>query len=288
MSQINTRFNSLFSLEVWHEYYGGVCPDIEFSVPRTAAGIVRGTGLLAKAVEGTLHVLYPTNEGGPPAGSGAGAIGAAGAAGAAGKTVRIGLLVRDPYFANITEGFDPASGALHYQNKTLPTALDDPPTRVVLRDMDPALWREGAFAVVDIAIAPGFPASAPRYQIRLKARGDSVRYYVVVKGFSNGDVDQLAVQEQASGSPGQPDEVKFYKVPPAQLSADEKSRMDILATDGARVLLFRSATAVARRERSTKQIQLMRNTEAVIERLPQPGKDRGTADLIVQLSKSKP
>jgi len=274
MTQINTRFKPLFLLEVWHEYYGGVCPDIDFTVPQNTAGILRGTGLLAKAVEGTLHVLYRSDEAGPPPVS------------AAGKTVRIGLVVRDPCFANITEGFDPVAGALYYQNKTAAEALDDPPAKVVLRNVDPELWREGAFGVVDIAIAPGFTTSAPRYQVRFKARADNLRYYVVVKGFSNGDIDQLAVQEQATGSPGQPDEVKFQKVTPAELSADEKSRMDILATDGAKVLLFKSATAVARRERSTKQIQLMRNTEAVIERLPQPGKDRGTADLIVQLSKS--
>jgi len=274
--QINTRFQRLFSLEVWHEYYGSVCSDIGFTVPQNTAGILRGAGMLAKGVEGTLHVLYRTDEAGTPAAS------------ASGKTVRIGLVVRDPCFANITEGFDPASGALYYQNKTAAEALDDPPAKVVLRDVDPELWREGAFGVVDIAIAPGFTTSAPRYRIRFKARADSVRYYVVVKGFSNGDIDQLAVQEQTSGSPGQPDEVKFPKVPPAQLSTDEKSRMDILASDGAKVLLFKSATAVARREIRTKQIQLMRNAEALIERLPQPGKDRGTADLIVQLSKSKP
>lgn len=268
-----TRFKTLYSLEVRHDYYGGACPDVGFVVPQDTAGLMRGAGMVAKGRDGAFHVLYRADEGGAPVSP------------AGGKTVRIGLLVRDPYFANITEGFAPASGALHYRNKLAATALDDPPATVVLRDMDPELWRDGAFAVVEIKIAPAFYASAPSYQIHFKARVDTLRYYVVVKGFSNGDVDQLAVQEQ---TPGQPGEVMFEKVPPAQLTPDEKSRADILTTDGAKVLLFKSATIVARRERSAKQIQLMRNTEPLIERLPYPGKDRGTSDLIVHVSKSKP
>jgi hypothetical protein len=240
------------------------------------AELLRGAGMVTKSIGGAFHVLYRTGDAGGPVVS------------AAGKTVRIGLVVRDPCFANITEGFDPASGALHYQNRTAATALDDPPSKVVLRDVDPELWREGALAVIDVRIDPALYASAASYQIDFKARTDTLRYYVVVKGFSNGDVDQLAVRDQTSGSSGGPDEVMFEKVAPAQLSADESARSNVLATDGAKVLLFRSVAAVARRERSGKQIQLMRNTEPLVEWLPQPGKDRGTADLIVQLSKSKP
>lgn len=268
-----TRFKTLFSLEVLHDYYGGVCPDVGFVVPQDTAGLMRGAGMVAKGRDGAFHVLYRADEGGTPV------------LPAGGKTVRIGLVIRDPHFANITEEFEPASSALHFRNQQAATALDDPPAKVVLRDVDPELWREGAFGGVDIKIAPAFYASAPSYQIHFKARVDTLQYYVVVKGFSNGDVDQLAVQEQTPGLPG---EVKFEKVPPAQLTADEKSRTDILATDGAKVLLFKSATAVARRERSGRQIQLMRNTEPLVERLPQPGRDRGTSDLIVHVSKSKP
>lgn len=270
-----TRFKTLFSLEVRHDFHEGVCPDIGFIVPEDVVRLMRGAGMLAKPVEGACHVLYCSDEAGAPV------------VPAGGKTMRIGLVVRDPYFANITEGFDPASGALHYRNTALPASLDDPPAKVALRDVDPELWREGAFAVVDIAIDPALYTAAPRYPIHFKARTDWLRYYVVVKGFSNGDLDQLAVRDQTSGSAGQPGEVHFEKVAPEQLSADEKSRTEILATDGAKVLLFKSVTAVARRKRSGKQFQLMRSSEPLVEWLPQPGKDRGTADLIVHLSKSQ-
>lgn len=276
-----TPLKPLFSLEVWHDYYGRACPDVSFIVPGDTTRLLRGAGMLAKRFDDALRLLYLADEAGAPKLS------------AVGKTVRIGLVVRDAYFANITEGFNPASGALHYRNREVATALD-PPENVVLRDVDRELWREPAFGLIDIAIAPVFYTSAPTFRIHFKARADTFRYYVVVKGFSNGDIDQLAVQD-TSGSPGKPpgnspesEVVKFAKVPPAQLTDDEKARTSILATDGAKVLLFRSLATVARRERSANQIQLMRNTEAVIERLPQPGKDRGTADLIVYLSKSKP
>jgi len=270
-----TRFKQLFSLEVWHDYYGGVCPDVGFVIPDQVASTLRGAGMFAKVVGGTLYVVFRSDDTGAPIQP------------VAGKTLRFGLVVRDPYFANITDGFDLSSGALHYRNSHVATALDDPPARVALRDVDPALWRDGALGVVDIVIDPGFYTSTAGFQVRFKARLDTWRYYVVVKGFSNGDVDQLAVQPQTSGAPA-PGDVTFEKVAPAQLTAEEKSRSDLLATDGARVLLFRSLTGIPRAETGAKQIQLMRNTEAVIERLPQPGKRRGTADLIVQLSKSKP
>jgi hypothetical protein len=269
-----TRFKQLFSLEVWHDYYGGVYPDAGFVISDKVAATLRGAGMFAKVVGGTLYVVFRADDTGAPVQR------------AAGKTLRFGLVIRDPYFANITEGFDP-SKALHYRNSQVATALDDPPDKVALRDVDPALWRDGALGLVDIAIDPVLYTRAASFQIRFAARVDTWRYYVVVKGFSNGDVDQLAVQPQTSGAPA-PGDVAFDKVPPAQLTADEKARTDVLATDGAKVLLFRSATGIPRRETGAKPMQLLRNTEAVIERLPQPGKSRGTADLIVQLSKSKP
>lgn len=153
--------------------------------------------------------------------------------------------------------------------------------------VDPELWRGGVFGVVEIAIAPSFYRSAPSFTVAFQARLETLRYYVVAKGFSNGDVDQLAVQDQGFGEPGHLDEVKFEKVPPEQLTADERAKTELLGSDGARVLLFRSLSSVTRRQSGRKRIQLMRNSEPLIENLPQPGRDRGTADLVVQLSKSK-
>lgn len=337
-----TSFNTLFSLEVEHDYYGGACPDVGLVVPGDVAQLMRGAGLLARSVEGALHFFWRDT--------------AAGASirPAAGKTVRIGLMVQNPSFANITEGFDPGAGALLYRNRAAASGLDDRPVKVslcgsilswplarvarpvtvTLKDaaarilrtvtvtaqddrpvvsldltgfapglltleeayagrvtrsthyLETELWPKGVFGVVEIAISGSFYRTPPRFAVTFQARLETLRYYVVARGFSNGDVDQLSVQDQGFGDPERPDEVKFEKVLPAQLTPDEQARTELLGSDGARVLLFRSLSAVARRQSGRKRIQLMRNSEALIENLPQPGRERGTADLIVQLSKS--
>lgn len=285
-----TRFKTLFSLEVRHDYYGGACTDVGFVVPQDVVRLMTGAGLMARSIEGALHVFYRATD------TGAGAP----VRSAAGKTVRMGLRVQNPSFANITAGFEPGAGALYYRNGAAAGALDAP-VRVALVGqapagdihggippyVDPELWREGVFGVVEIAIAPAFYKSAPSFTVPFQSRLETLRYYVVTRGFSSGDVDQLSVQDQGFGEPGHADEVKFEKVLPAQLTADEKSRAELLGRDGARVLLFRSLSAVTRRQSGRKRIQLMRNSEPLIENLPQPGKERGTAELVVQLSKSK-
>jgi hypothetical protein len=251
---------------------------------------MRGTGLVAKRIHGALHVFYRAT------GTGTGAR----VRSAAGVTVRLGLRVLNPSFANVTAGFDPGAGALYYRNGAAAGALDAP-VRVTLVGqapagdthegttayVDPELWREGVFGVVEIAIAPAFYESAPSFTVAFQARLEPLRYYVVTRGFSTGDVDQLSVRDQGFGEPGQPGEVEFEKVPPEQLSADEKARAELLGRDGARVLLFRSRSPITRKQGGRKRIQLMRNSEPLIENLPQPGRDRGTAELVVQLSKSK-
>jgi len=343
---MTTRFKTLFSLEVRHGYYGGPCGDVGFVVPRDVVQLMKGAGLLTRVIDGALHVFYRADD----AGAGAGM-----PRSLAGTTVRIGLAVQSPFFANITEGFDPSAGALHYRNSVAAGALDDRPARVSLggnsfswplartarpvtvslKDaagrplrtetvtagndrpvmsfdltgvppgaltleetyaagvtrtshyLDPELSREGAFGLVEVAIDGAFYDNAPKFTVAFQARLETLRYYVVAKGFSSGDVDLLAVRDQGFGDQGRPDEVKFEKVLSEKLTEDERSRTELLAGDGARVILFRSLSAVARRHNGRKRIQLMRNSEALIEHLPQPGRDRGTSDLIVHLSKSK-
>lgn len=339
-----TRFKTLFSLEVRHDYYGGACGDVGVVIPQDVALLMRGTGLLARSVDGALRVLYRASGDGVPAVS------------AAGRTVRLGLRVQSPSFANITQDFDPGAGTLYYRNGAAAGALDAParlslqgpvlswplvstarPVTVTVEDaagrvlrtgtvtaannrpvvsldvtgvtpgaltlqesssegvtrwaraayVDAELSREGVFGVVELTIAPAFYTSAPAFKVAYQARRETLRYYVVTKGFSSGDVDLLSVKDLGAGEPGHPDELKFEKVQPDGLTAEEKARADILGADGARVLLFRSLSAVTRQQAGRKRLQLLRNTEPLIENLPQPGRDRGTADLVVQLSKSQ-
>ncbi|WP_437316185.1 hypothetical protein [Sorangium sp. So ce385] len=334
------QLKTLLSLAVSHDYYGGVCKDVRFVIPEDVSRSMRGALLLVKIVEGVLHVLYRADEDGAPIVS------------AAGTTLRIGLSVQDPRFANITEGFAPADGVLHYRNATAPGKLDAPakvalagsslsralsaparPVTVTLRDasgralraetittqndrsavsfdltgvtpgacgleeiypggvsrtsahyVDPELRREAAFGVIELRIDSGFYAAAPAFEVSFRARRETLKYYLVARGFTNGDVDHLSVQDNGFMDQGRP-EVRFVKVPPSEFTPAEISA-DLLGGRDAKVLLFKSESPVARQENGRKKIQLMRNSEVMIEHLPQPGADRATTDLIVHLSKS--
>lgn len=336
-----TRYKTLFSLKVTHDYEGGVCADVGFIVLDDVSRRLSGAGMVAKVVDGVFSVFHAVRE--PPLpGMLARTI--------AGETLRIGLVAAGTAFANITDGFDPAAGVLLYRNGSTPGSLDEPtrvrlggsliqyalsraqrPVTVTVRDAagralrtvtvadeyeqsiafdlgdaapgafalaedyagatvytshyaDSELWRAGAFAVIELRIDASFYAQAPSFTVAFRSRDETMRYYVVARGFSAGDVDQLAVRDAGVG--GRPDEVKFERVAPDRLTADERSQTERLAGDGVRVLVFRSLTAVRRRP-GRKRIQLLRNNEALVENLPQPGRDRATADLIVHLSKSK-
>jgi hypothetical protein len=109
---MNVQFLPLFTLRVAHGYYTGVCRDFAFIVPPETAARLRSGRLLAREVEGVLHVLYEADDEGDPLVS------------VAGATLRIGLRLLNPYLGNITQlpaGF-PRS-RLRYTNAAAPAAL---------------------------------------------------------------------------------------------------------------------------------------------------------------------
>lgn len=82
---------SLFTLQVSHTYYTGVCRDFALIVTAETAAAMRSGRLLAREVEGVVHVLYQSDPGGGPFVS------------FAGRTLRFGLRLLNPYFGNITQ-----------------------------------------------------------------------------------------------------------------------------------------------------------------------------------------
>jgi hypothetical protein len=177
-------------------------------------------------------------------------------------------------------------GALEPGAFTLAEAYPDATTRSPCY-VDPELARAGAFGVVEIEIDARFYASAVSLRAALAARSETLHYFVVARGYTPADVAQLRVQERSS-APGQPAELEFERVPAEQLSAGQRATAALLGDEGAQVVLFRSRSSVARRESGTRPLQLLRNGDALIERLPLPGRERGTAELVVLLSKTKP
>jgi hypothetical protein len=85
-----TAFRTLCTLDVTHEYYAGLCRDFDFVVPHRTAELLSRGRMLAKVLDGRLHVLFETGDGGAPLVS------------LAGEILRVGLVLRNPYFTNFT------------------------------------------------------------------------------------------------------------------------------------------------------------------------------------------
>jgi hypothetical protein len=266
------QFKTLFTLAVTHAYYGGACRDLGFVLPPDTEQLLRGGRLIAKILDGKLHVLFETGEGGgTPLLS------------LAERSLRIGLKLLNPNFPNFSAlPIDPSTAAALYTNEANAAQLD-PPQAVQLNDRAPELAGEGVFGVVEVRITAGHYAAPAAFEISFDARQETLRYYLVVRRYSAAEIDQLSVSDTGFTEDGRP-EVQFTRVPAAAFTPAE-IQPALLGNGDATVVLFRSQAPVARRQRGRRKIQLNRNGEVLIQHLPQPGAERATADLIVHLSK---
>jgi hypothetical protein len=112
---MNMQFNTLFTIGISHAYYSGNCTDIHFIIPGDTAQLLKNGKLLARELEGKLHVLFEADDGG------------AARVAIPEKTLRIGLRLANPFFSNFTDGdFSFASSQRLYRNSADPVALDAP------------------------------------------------------------------------------------------------------------------------------------------------------------------
>lgn len=110
-----TQFKTLFVLTVVHTYYSENCQDVSFILPADTAQLLRNGKLLTKELNGSLYVLFETDE----AGAALVKLGT--------KTLRLGLTLNNPYFVNFTAlASNFTSTELLFRNKTTPTNLDAP------------------------------------------------------------------------------------------------------------------------------------------------------------------
>ena len=110
---MTTQFKTLFSVTVAHAYYREGCRDIQFFLPSDTAQKLKNGKLLAKELDGKLHVLFEADEAGVALVT------------IPGNTLRIGLQLTNSFFTNFTAtGADFASSELLYRNATTPAALD--------------------------------------------------------------------------------------------------------------------------------------------------------------------
>ena len=213
---MSIQFKTLFTLAVTHAYYGGPCRDLGFVLPGETERLLGGGRMLAKELDGRLHVLFEAVDGGAPLVS------------AAGRVLRIGLKLLNPSFPNFSApvfdpATDPAAGTPFYSNAGDPLHLGAPQP-VALTDLAPDLAREGVFGVVEVRIAAGFYDAPAAFEIAFAARQETLRYYLVAQRYSAADVDQLTVSDAGFGEEGRP-EIQFTKVPAAAFTpADDPAR----------------------------------------------------------------
>ncbi|HEX6320899.1 MAG TPA: hypothetical protein VFZ84_18720 [Burkholderiales bacterium] len=270
------EFAPLFTLEAEHAYYGGRCPDFDFAIPATSARLLAGGRLLAKTQEDRLTVLYEKGAGGEPLAS------------LEGATLQLGLRLANPHFSNFTAlPFAPGEGLPLYRNAGAdPAALQDP-VMLLLDPADPAdaqLLREELFALVELGLRAAFYGAPPAFRVPFAARAETLSYYVVARGYTAGQFNQLEVSDAGFGTDDRT-QIHFERVASSAFTAAELPAA-LLGGAGTRVTLFRSQSAVARQHKARKGIQLARNSEVIVPQLPQPGAAAATANLVVHVSKS--
>jgi len=112
---MTTQFKTLLTMTLAHAYYREGCRDIQYIIPHDTVQILKNGRLLAKELDGKLHVLFEADEAGMAL------------IPVPGKMVRLGLQLVNPFFTNFTAvGADFASAELLYRNSTTATSLDVP------------------------------------------------------------------------------------------------------------------------------------------------------------------
>lgn len=328
-------FSPLATVSIAHDYYSEGCRDIEFAATERTRERLRAGRLIARMLEGRLHLLYEAEASNTPVSN------------LAGETLYFALRLQNPRFANITEPLldDPRLTPL-FSNAGSAAALDAPvgvalaaglhshtplsdarpvtlrlfdaadtllDVRLVSDDVasydlrglppgrysieedygsgvieqrsllvDAELRDAGTWGVLAIRIDTSFYATAPDFSLDFTARSEPLRYYIVTRNWTEAEVAALNIVDEGAASEGRPP-IVFATVP--ALSPDDVIQKSLQGDSSADLVVFQSQTAVARRERGFRRINLNRNSTVLIEHLPLPGPERAKADLIVHLSK---
>ncbi|WP_338864540.1 hypothetical protein [Myxococcus stipitatus] len=151
--------------------------------------------------------------------------------------------------------------------------------------LDPELQQEGAFAVVELRIDPGFYTTPPAFRVAYAARQETLKYYLVADNYTQAEANLLSVTDAGFTEDSRP-QLVFTRVAsedftPADLPAG------LLGGGNAQVVLFKSQALVPRRQQARRKLQLVRTStgDVLIDHLPQPGADSPHADLIIHVLK---
>ena len=148
---------------------------------------------------------------------------------------------------------------------------------------DRELLMKGVFGAVEIKLEPSFYTTAPEFQINFGARGETLKYYVVAKNYSDSEFALLTVSDQGFVDEGRP-EIIFDRVPPGAFSSTDIAP-ELLVQGDDKVNVFKSQATLDRQQGARKNIQLRRNGDVLIAHLPAPSIDKAQADLIIHVAK---
>lgn len=148
---------------------------------------------------------------------------------------------------------------------------------------DSELQQLGVFGIIEIKIESSFYINPPSFIIAFDAKEEILKYFVVAKNYIDADFDQLSVADAGFTTDKRP-EVKFSKVASSAFTAGEISPALLNGAD-LKVVLFKSQAPVPRQEKARSKIQLSRNTDVLIQHLPQIGADKIDGNIIIHLSK---
>jgi hypothetical protein len=111
-----TTFKPLFTVEIAHTYYEGVCTDFDFTVPTDTARLLIGGRIVARVIDRHLTAAFEAD-----------AAGTGPRVSSSGKRLRFGLRLNNPYFDNFTAlGTQPAGTTRLYRNSGAPGTLAAP------------------------------------------------------------------------------------------------------------------------------------------------------------------
>lgn len=156
-------------------------------------------------------------------------------------------------------------------------------TKTISYYSDPELQQADVFGIVEIKIGSGFYSSNPSFSISFNAKQETLKYYLVVSNYTATEFDHLSVTDNGFTEEGRP-RINFTRVPSAAFTSDEIPP-EMIAKAGDKVVLFKSQTVVARREKARMKIQLSKNGDVLIKHLPQLGADKANGDMVIHISK---
>jgi hypothetical protein len=172
-------------------------------------------------------------------------------------------------------GFDPGLLTLR---EAYPTSTIE--TGVLLH---PELMRRDLLGVVDIEVDASFYTAPPAFEIAFGARAEVLAYYLVVDNHTPTELANLAVEDLGFTADGRT-EIQFTRVdPPFSAGSLPTTQLGGAATSS--FVLFRSSTAIARQARARRRIELHRNTDVLIQNLPQPRPDQPDANVVLHIGK---